>query len=304
MKIEFEIKLIDPCKIVQRRPYHLSVEERVIVRNKCSELLSAGVIRPSKSPFSSPILLAKKRDGTDRMCVDYRELNSNTVHVRYPLPLICDQVQRLAGARLYSCLDLARGFYQIPTNVESNSIEKTAFITPDAHYEFTAMPFGLRNAPAVYQRAINTALGYLAYSYAIVYMDDLIIPAITVEQGLERLYTVLKTLSDAGFSFNLKKCAFLKRNVQFLGYEISEGEIRPNPRKIIALTSSLPPQTITQLRQFLGLASYFRQFVNNFSLKMAPLYRLLANNNSRIVWTTEYENIREEIISILTSSQF
>ncbi|CAH2106762.1 unnamed protein product [Euphydryas editha] len=260
---ELEINLIDPSKIVQRRPYHLSPEERMIVRNKCSELLSAGVIRSSKSPFSSPILLVKKRDGTDRMCVDYRELNSNTVPDRYPLPLIGDQVQRLSGARFYTCLDMASGFYQVPINVESNSIEKTAFITPDAHYEFTAMPFGLRNAPSVYQRAINTALGDLAHSYVIVYMDDLVIPANNVEQGLERLRVVLKTLSDAGFSFNIKKCAFLKKKVQFLGYEISEGEIRPNPRKIIALTSSPPPQTITQLRQFLGLASYFRQVRNN-----------------------------------------
>lgn len=299
---ELEIKLLNPSKIVQRRPYHLSPEERVIVRNKCSELLTAGVIRPSKSPFSSPILLVKKRDGTDRMCVDYRELNSNTVPDRYPLPLIGDQVQRLSGARFYSCLDMACGFYQVPINVESNSIEKTAFITPDAHYEFTAMPFGLRNAPSVYQRAINTALGDLAHSYAICYMDDLVIPAKDIEQGLDRLRVVLETLREAGFSFNVKKCAFLKKQIQFLGYEISEGEIRPNPRKIAALTSSLAPQTVTQLRQFLGLASYFRQFVNNFSIKMAPLYRLLANNNSKITWTPECEKIRQDIISVLTSS--
>lgn len=133
-------------------------------------------------------------------------------------------------------------------------------------------------------------------------MDDLVIPADSVEQGLERLRVVLKTLSDAGFSFNKKICSFLKKRIQFLGYEISEGEVRPNPRKIVALTSSPPPQTITQLRQFLGLASYFRQFVNNFSLKIAPLYRLLANNNSKIIWTSEHEKIRQDIISVLTST--
>ncbi|XP_076284028.1 uncharacterized protein LOC143210757 [Lasioglossum baleicum] len=143
---ELLIKLIDPNRTVQRRPYRLSPNERQTVRDKVSELLSAGIIRPSCSPFASPIILVNKKDGSDRLCVDYRELNSNTVPDRYPLPLISDQIQRLSGAQYFTTLDMASGFHQIP--IHEDSIEKTAFVTPDGQYEYLSMPLGLRNAPS------------------------------------------------------------------------------------------------------------------------------------------------------------
>lgn len=295
---EMQIKLIDPNRTVQRRPYRLSPDEREVLRHKIDGLSSAGIIRPSCSPFASPVLLVKKKDGSDRLCVDYRELNSNTVPDKYPLPLINDQIQRLSGAKYFTTLDMASGFHQLP--IHEDSIERTAFVTPDGQFEYLTMPFGLRNAPSVFQRAINKALGELVNSFAVCYIDDVMIPADSVAQSLERLKMVLDKLRVAGFSLNLGKCSFLKSRVDYLGYEVSAGEIRPNPHKVKALTESSPPGTVTQLRQFIGLASYFRQFIPKFSQITAPLYKL-TTGKGKIEWNPKSEQIRQQIITKLTS---
>ncbi|XP_033312187.1 uncharacterized protein K02A2.6-like [Bombus bifarius] len=167
---QLEIRLIDPNVTVQRSPYRLSEEERRIVRERIDELIKAKIVRPSNSPFASPILLVKKKDGSDRLCVDFRALNKNTVADRYPLPLIADQIARLQKARYFISLDMASGFHQIP--IHPNSTEYTAFVTPDRQYEYVTMPFGLKNAPSVFQRAIH--------------LDDVLIIADSVDQALER----------------------------------------------------------------------------------------------------------------------
>jgi len=294
---KMKIKLNDPRKIVQRRPYRLSPSERELVRNKIRELLECKVIKPSCSPFASPIMLVNKKDGSHRLCVDYRELNGNTVADRYPLPLISDQIARLHGAKYFTCLDMASGYYQIP--MHEDSVECTAFVTPDGQYEFLAMPFGLKNAPSVFQRTVIQALGDLANTFVVVYMDDVMVAASTKTEALERLKITLDCLTCAGFSFNIKKCSFLKSTVQYLGYEVSAGEIRPNPLKIAALTALPPPQSIPALRQFIGLASYFRQFIQGFSCFMKPLY-LLTSGKNEFVWEPEHEQIRKKVVSILT----
>ncbi|XP_043064141.1 uncharacterized protein LOC122320104 [Drosophila ficusphila] len=293
-----EIRLIDPLKTVQRRPYRLSEDEKEHVRYKIDELLKFNIIRPSCSPFASPMMLVKKKNGSDRLCVDFRALNENTVADKYPLPLISDQIARLRGASYFSSLDMASGFYQIP--VHPDSIERTAFVTPEGQYEFLTMPFGLKNAPSVFQRAINKALGNLAHTYAIVYIDDVLVVAETKDEALDRLQIVLETLSKAGFSFNVTKCSFLKTRVEYLGFEVSNGQVRPNPRKIQVLTDLPPPKSVTQLRLFIGLASYFRQFVPKFSETLKLLYALTSRKNSDFVWQIEHEKIRTKIISFLT----
>jgi len=171
------------------------------------------------------MLLVKKKFGSDRLCIDFRELNANTVSDKYPLPLISDQIDRLRGSKYFSSLHMASGFYQIP--IHTDFIEKTPFVTPEAHYEFLAMPF----ASSVFQRAIVRALGDLAYSYAIVYIDDVLIVANSKEDAFTRLKVVLKALSDAGFSFDIKKCTFFKTGTEYLGFYIKDGEKKPNPRK-------------------------------------------------------------------------
>lgn len=192
---------------------------------------------------------------------------------------------------------MASGFHQIP--IEQESIERTAFVTPDGQFEYLAMPFGLRNAPSVFQRAIVRALGDLVHSYVVVYVDDVLIVGGNVAESLERLRVVLKVLSEKHFSLNIKKCSFLKEKVEYLGYEVSKGQIRPNPRKVEALTALPPPETVTQLRQFIGLASYFRQFVPKFSQIMAPLYSL-TSGKGKLDWKPAHEEIRQQIISTLT----
>lgn len=295
-----QIRLKDPNKTVYRRPYRLSPVECQIVRDKVDDLIASNVIRPSVSPFASPILLVKKKDGTDRLCVDYRELNDNTIPDRFPLPLISDQIDRLHGCYYFTTLDMASGFHQLP--IHPDSVEKTAFVTPEGHYEYLTMPFGLRNAPSEFQRAITKVLGPLAKTYAVVYMDDiLVIGNSDVKESLDRVRTVLKVLSEAGFSFNVKKCSFMKQKAEYLGFEASRGEIRPNSRKIEALVALSPPQTVAQVRQFIGLASYFRMFVPKFSQIMAPLYALTSIDKGQINWKSSHEAIRQKIVTILTN---
>lgn len=186
----------------------------------------------------------------------------------YPLPLINDQLDQLADAKFFTSLDMASGFHQIPISEES--IEKTAFVTPDGQYEYLSMPFGLSNAPAVYQRAINSALGKYCGTIAQVYIDDVLVPGRTFEEALERLDLILKALENAGFSINLNKCLFMRSSIEYLGYIVGDGKIRPSPTKIEALVRSPIPKNVKQLRQFNGLAGYFRKFIPNFSKTMIP----------------------------------
>lgn len=169
--------------------------------------MNNNIIRESVSPYASPVILVRKKDSSDRLCVDYRALNRITVKDRYPLPLIDDQLDRLGKACYFSTLDMTSGFHGIPIEKET-SVEKTAFVTPDGHYEWLRVPFGLCNGPSSFQRAINIALGALKSTIALPYIDDVIVPSISIEEGLERLNLVLKALDDAGFTLNLKKCKF------------------------------------------------------------------------------------------------
>lgn len=296
---ELIIRLKNPDKMVNRRPYRLAPSEREKVQKIIEELLQNNIIRESNSPYASPVILVKKKNGDDRLCIDYRELNANTVRDHYPLPLITDQLDQLADANYFSCLDMAAGFHQIPISKES--MEKTAFVTPDGQYEYLTMPFGLTNAPSVYQRSINRALGKLRGTAAFVYIDDVLIPGKTFEEALDRLEKVLEALTTAGFSINLKKCSFMKTSIEYLGNIVSAGQIRPSPVKIEALARSIPPKNVKQLRQFNGLAGYFRRSIPNFSREMIPLYEL-TRTGAKWKWNENHEAARGKIINYLTSA--
>lgn len=293
---EMSITLNDNEPVVYR-PYRLSIKEKEVVRGMVSELLEHGIIQPSTSAYASPIVLVRKKTGEYRLCIDYRALNKRTVRENYPMPLIDDQLDVLAGHQYYTTLDLASGYYQIP--IRESDRHKTAFVTPDGHFEFTRMPFGLANAPATFQRIMNQVLGSARHKEALAYLDDVIIPAKNFHEGLGRLENILKIFSQAGLTLKLSKCLFFGHNVDYLGFEVSKEGIRPGSRKIEAVEKFPVPQNQHNIRQFLGLASFFRRFVPGFSVIAKPLTQLLKKDTLWI-WGVEQETAFKTLQQKLT----
>jgi transposase InsO family protein len=297
---KLDIKLVTQEPIACN-PYRMSLHEKEILRGIIDDLLINGIVRESTSAYASPVLLVKKKTGDYRMCVDYRRLNAVTVKDKYPLPLIEDQLDRLGGDgkggkfKYFTALDMFSVFYQV--SVDKDSIDKTAFITPDAHYEFLRMPFGLCNSPAVFQRLMNKVLGPLKNTVAFPYIDDVIIPSTTVEEGLHRLRLVLEALRKHNITLRLSKCSFFCTKIDYLGREVG---IRPGRAKIVAISNMVPPRTVKQVRQFLGLAGYFRKFVQNFSKVVEPLTKL-TRKDVKWCWGSEQQGAFEQVKTALTS---
>lgn len=293
---EMSIKLTED-KIINFHPYRMALCEREKVKDIVHELLKNNIIRESTSAYASPIVLVHKKNGSGRLCVDYRALNKITVKDRYPLPLIQDQIDNLRHNKYYCSLDMASGFYQIP--IAQDSIEKTAFVTPDGHYEYLRVPMGLSNAPAVFQRAICKALGNLKDKDALVYLDDVLIPSKSISEGLVKLDKVLKALSTAGFTLNRKKCYFFETKIEYLGQEISEHGIRPSKNKVEALLNASDPKTVKQVRQFMGLANYFRKYIPELSARTACITKL-TKNNEKFVWGDDQKIAKEYVCAFLS----
>lgn len=284
---------------VAYHPYRLSYQEKLKVREIVKDLLDKNIIRESDSEYASPIILVKKKDGTDRMCVDFRALNRITIKDRYPLPLIEDHIDRLGRSKFFTSLDMASGFHQIP--IDEGSIHKTGFVTPESHFEYLKMPFGLCNSPTVYQRIINNTLRKLIESgQVLVYIDDVLICSMTISEGISLLREVLHTLTEAGFSINIQKCTFLTSEIEYLGRIISHGQVRPSVRKIEALVNTPTPTNVKQVRQFLGLAGYFRRYIQDYATKTASISRL-TKKDVKFEWGPEQEQARQDIIQKLTS---
>lgn len=281
---EMHIRLQDNSP-VSYKPYRLAHSERAVVRNLVNELLDSKIIQESDSSYASPIVLVKKNNHNEyRLCVDYRALNKKTIKDSYPMPVIDDQLDRLSGKVYFTSLDLKSGYYQIP--MAEGSRHLTAFVTPDGHYEYTRMPFGLVNAPAVFQHMINKALGKDRYELAIPYMDDLLSPASSIDEGMTKLRKILSSLQTAGLTLNITKCYFFKRKLDYLGYEVSSEGLRPGGKKIEAVASFPRPTNVHQVRQFVGLASFFRRFIPGFASIAKPLTIL---TRADVTWRWEQE---------------
>ncbi|CAH2227286.1 jg27653, partial [Pararge aegeria aegeria] len=273
---ELDIKLTDDNPVAYR-PYRLSHSEKEIVRDMVKELEENKIIEESDSAYASPILLVSKKTGGYRLCVDYRALNRKTIRDLYPLPRIDDQIDLLSGNSYFISLDMSSGYYQIPIKEDCKHL--TAFITPDGLYQFRRAPFGLANCPAVFQRTVNKMLGNSREKCAIAYMDDLLISGKNFDECLSKLEQTFILLKKAALTLNIKKCRFFDTTINYLGFEISAEGVRPGQTKINAVISFPEPKNVHEIRQFMGLASYFRKFIEHFATIARPLTDLTKQNN-------------------------
>ncbi|KAJ9544144.1 hypothetical protein OSB04_023851 [Centaurea solstitialis] len=289
-QVEFGIDLIPGAAPVAKAPYRLAPPEMQELSNQLEELLGKGFIRPSSSPWGAPILFVKKKDGSMRMCIDYRELNKLTVKNRYPLPRIDDLFDQLQGAAWFSKIDLRSGYHQV--KVREEDVQKTAFRTRYGHFEFVVMPFGLTNAPAVFMDLMNRVCRPMLDKSVIVFIDDILIYSKTKEDHVIHLIEVLETLRRKRLYAKFSKCDFWLQEVQFLGHLVNREGIKVDPAKIEAVMKWEVPKTPTEIRSFLGLAGYYRRFIQDFSKIAVPLTRL-TRKNVKFVWGEEQQKAFE-----------
>ncbi|GJR68903.1 putative reverse transcriptase domain-containing protein [Tanacetum coccineum] len=248
--------------------------------------LIPGFIRPSFSPWGAPILFVKKKDGSFRMCIDYRELNKLTVKNRYPLPRIDDLFDQLQGSSVYSKIDLRSGYHQL--RVREEDILKTAFRTRYGHYEFQVMPFGLMNTPVVFMDLMNRVCKPYLDKFVIVFIDDILIYSRNKKEHEEHLKAILELLKKEELYAKFSKCEFWIPKVQFIGYVIDSRGIYVDPAKIKSIKDWASPKTPTEIRQFLGLAVYYRRFIEGFS-KIAKSMTKLTQNKVKFDWGDKQE---------------
>ncbi|GJU45446.1 reverse transcriptase domain-containing protein, partial [Tanacetum coccineum] len=272
-KIEFRIVLTLGATLVAKSPYRLAPSELEELSGQLKELQDKGFIRPSSSPWGAPVLFVKKKDGSFRMCIDYRELNKLTVKNRYPLPRIDDLFDQLQGSQFFSKIDLRSGYHQL--RVHEDDIPKTAFRTRYGHFEFTVMPFGLTNAPAIFMDLMNRVCRPYLDKFVIVFIDDILIYSKTQEEHVEHLRLVLELLKKEKLYAKFSKCEFWLREVQFLGHVINDNRIYVDPSKIEVVKNWKAPRTLIEICLFLGLAGYYRRFIENFS-KIAKSLTILT----------------------------
>jgi transposase InsO family protein len=275
-----------------------SPAQREIVRDKIEKLLSAGLISESRSPWASAVVLVKKKDGSSRFCVDYRNLNSLTKKDKYPLPRIDDTLDVLGKSNFFTALDLKSGYHQIP--VCESDREKTAFITHQGLFQWNVMPFGLCNAPATFQRCMDLLLAGVKWSSCMVYLDDIICFSRSFRQHLMDLREIFVRVRNAGLKFNLPKCTFAGRELLYLGHMVTRAGIKPDPALISKMQGFPRPTSKSEVRSFLGLTGYYRRFIKDFSHLTAPLSDL-TKEAVCFLWTEEHEGIFVKLIKALST---
>ena len=286
------------AKPVRSPPRRVPIAFRGEESVEIGRMLKNGIIQESTSPWAAPIVLVRKKDGAVRFSVDYRKLNSLTHRDAYPLPRIDECLDCLEGSSWYSTLDLQSGYFQLKVKEEDRP--KTAFVTRDGLFEFLVMPFGLCNAPSTFERAMELILHGLQWSHLLVYLDDVIVIGKTFNEHLGRLEEVFKRFSTNGLKIKPSKCHLCKDQVAFLGHVMSKDGVSTDPQKVGKVSSWPQPQTVTEVRGFLGLCGYYRKFVKDFATLAAPLFKLMEKDSFR--WSSSCQESFDTLKSALVNA--
>ncbi|GBG60538.1 hypothetical protein CBR_g8562 [Chara braunii] len=261
--VEHSIQLVPDYRVHHQAPYRLSIPEATKLKHQLEELLRLGFIKPSNSLWGTPVLFARKADGTLHLCIDYRGLNRYTIKNNYPMPRSDEAFDRLADNHFFTEIDLRSGYHQIHVAVADQP--KTTFRSRLGHYEFTVMSFGLTNAPSTFQRAMNGIFRDILEQYVLVYRDDILVYSRTLEEHLRHLRDVLDRLHRHGFYAKLSKCRFAQHKLDFLGHYVSDQGFHMDDAKITAIAEWPVPTSAKQLRSFLGLTSYYSNFIQGYA---------------------------------------
>jgi hypothetical protein len=298
-EVEFYIDLIPDTAPITKRPYRMAPTELAELKLQIAELQQKGYIRPNSSPWGAPVLFVTKKDGSMRMCIDYRSLNEVTIKNKYPLPRIDDLFSHLQGAKYFSKIDLRSGYHQL--RIKETDVQKTAFVTRYGQYEFTVMPFGLTNAPAFFMNLMNKVFMEELDKFIVVFIDDVLIYSKSREDHEHHLRIVLERLRAHQLYAKLNKCEFWLEKIAFLRHILTTKGIKVDPSKVEAVSKWKQPSNVSEVQSFLGMAGYYRRFIKGFSSIERPMTELLKKDN-KFIWTPKCEESFQIIKKKLTTT--